>query len=39
MAEKQDAMDFEELDYRTQEAIIDLLVSIIRNTEKENKEK
>lgn len=38
MKEKDEVLDFEHLDYRTQEAIIDLLVSIIRNTHKEKKE-
>ena len=38
MTEKQEVLDFEHLDYRTQEAIIDLLVSIIRNTKKEKTE-
>jgi hypothetical protein len=35
---KEEEFDFETLDYRAQEAIIDLLVSIIRNSNKENKE-
>ena len=38
MPEKQEVHDFEDLDYLAQEAIIDLVVSIIKNTNKDKKE-
>jgi hypothetical protein len=38
VAEKQVGLDFEELELRVQEAIVDLLVSIIINKNKKNKE-
>jgi hypothetical protein len=38
LTEKKEVRDFEDLDLRSQEAIVDLIVSIIRNAERAKQE-
>lgn len=38
MSEKQEVLDFDDLDYLTREAIIELIVSVVRNTYEDEEE-